>query len=573
MDIFSEFAQRIGVLLNASSPITVEAPRDPAHGDLATNAALVAAKTLGKPPREIAEHIATHLRQDPDVVKADVAGPGFVNWSLSPVFWQKTLRKIVEAGETYGPIPSRGVSPENTINIEYVSTNPTGPLHVAHGRGAVVGDALASLLQAAGHNVVREYYINDAGGQVDVLAQSALLRYREALGEKIEIPSGLYPGDYLKPAGEALAKQHGRGLLDKPEAERLPLVRSFVITAMMDMIREDLAAIGIKHDIFFSERKLVEEGKVAAVIETLRRMGEIYEGVLPRPKGGADDDWEERTQTLFRATDFGDDVDRPLMKSDGSYTYFASDIAYHLEKYSRGANTLINVWGADHGGYVKRMTAAVKAITEGKATLDVRIVQLVRLLRNGELVKMSKRSGDFVTLREVIDEVGCDAIRFMMLMRSSDATLDFDLAKVVEQSKDNPVFYVQYAHARIHSVYRQAKQAFPHLNPQILEPKTSLDCLGDIAEIDIIKLLAAYPRQLASAAAAKEPHRIAFYLFELASAFHSLWNKGKDVPQLRFIHQDNVTSTNAHLALLRAVEIVIASGLQILGVSAPQEMR
>jgi arginyl-tRNA synthetase len=574
VDIFAEFTNRIGALVGGNPmPITVEAPRDPSHGDLATNAALVVAKAAGKPPIEIAEHIAEQLRKDPDVLNAAVAGPGFVNWSLSPAFWQKTLAAILETGSGYGRSPQLSKAPENTINIEYVSTNPTGPLHIAHARGAVFGDALSSLLHVAGYHVVREYYINDAGAQVDVLARSVFLRYREALGEKIEIPAGLYPGDYLKPVGEALRKQFGDALLKKSEDEGLAIVRSFAIDAMMELIRTDLTALGIQHEVFFSERKLVDEGKVRDAIESLRKKGVIYEGVLARPKGAIDEDWEEREQTLFRATDFGDDVDRPLMKSDGSFTYFAGDIAYHYEKFKAGANSLINVWGADHGGYVKRMKAAVKAITDGKGELDVRIIQLVRLLRGGEIVKMSKRSGDFITLREVIDEVGPDAIRFMMLMRKNDAPLDFDLAKVVEQSKDNPVFYVQYAHARIHSVYRQASLAFPDLKTGIGRKGIRLELLNDSSELDLIKLLAAYPRLLTAAAAAKEPHRVAFYLFDLASTFHSLWNKGKDMPQLRFIRSDNEAWTGAHLGLLKALELVLASGLNILGVSAPQEMR
>ncbi|MES2906087.1 MAG: arginine--tRNA ligase [Pseudomonadota bacterium] len=574
MDIFSEFTGRIGGMVQGIdvSQVKVEAPRDASHGDLSTNAAMIASKVQGKPPRQIAEDIVARLKQDGDVETADVAGPGFVNWTLSDKFWQKTLGAILQAGVDYGRLKPLADTPDNAINVEYVSTNPTGPLHVAHARGAVFGDALASLLSAQGHPVVREYYINDAGGQVDVLARSAYLRYREAQGETVEIPSGLYPGDYLKPVGAALAEKYGKTLLDKQESEWLSEVRQFAIDAMMEMIRKDLERIGIKHDVFFSERQLVENGKVKEAIEALNKKGVIYEGILPRPKGSVED-WEEREQTLFRATDFGDDVDRPLMKSDGSYTYFASDIAYHFEKFSRGAKHLINVWGADHGGYVKRMQAAVKAITQGEGELDVRIIQLVKLLRNGEPVKMSKRSGDFVTLNEVIDEVGRDAIRFMMLIRKNDAPLDFDLAKVVEQSKDNPVFYVQYAYARIHSVYRQAKQAFPAINLQNLAGNTNFECIVDSAEKDVIKLLAAYPRLLAAAAAAKEPHRIAFYLFDLASLFHSLWNKGKDVPQLRFIRTDDEVWTKAHLGLLQAVENVLASGLRILGVSTPQEMR
>ena len=449
------------------SRIVVEPPRDAAHGDMATNAAMVLAKDAGKKPRDLAEAIAAKLRADPLIAKVDVAGPGFINLTLKPAAWTAELRTVLAAGAGYGRSALGQAEP---VNVEYVSANPTGPMHVGHCRGAVFGDALANLLDFAGYEVTREYYINDAGAQVDVLARSAFLRYREALGDDIgAIPEGLYPGDYLKPVGEALAKEHGRALLQKPESDWLPIVRQRAIDMMMAMIRDDLAALNVRHDVFFSERSLIGGGigaaddQVAATIAKLRADGEIYEGRLPPPKGAPDDDWEDREQTLFRATDFGDDVDRPLMKSDGSYTYFASDIAYHRNKFERGFRNLIDVWGADHGGYIKRMQAAVKAISGGKAELDVKIVQLVKLLRAGEPVKMSKRSGDFVTLREVVDEVGRDAVRFMMLYRKNDAVLDFDLAKVQEQSRDNPVFYVQYGHARGCSVFRNAVEVVPDL--------------------------------------------------------------------------------------------------------------
>ncbi|MGL5362475.1 MAG: arginine--tRNA ligase, partial [Bosea sp. (in: a-proteobacteria)] len=453
------------------------------------------------------------------------------------------------------------------------------PMHVGHGRGAVFGDALANLLAFAGRNVTREYYINDAGAQVDVLARSAFLRYREALGEEIgAIPEGLYPGDYLMSVGQTLEKAHGSAIKDKPEEQWLPLVRQVAIDGMMDMIRDDLAALGVVHSVFFSERSLQNlEGNIDAVgatIADLRARDLIYEGRLPPPKGQKDEDWEDREQTLFRATQFGDDVDRPLLKSDGGYTYFASDIAYHKSKFDRGFPEMIDVWGADHGGYVKRMQAAVKAVTGGQGSLDVKLCQLVRLLRNGEPVKMSKRSGDFVTLREVIDEVGRDAVRFMMVFRKNDATLDFDLAKVVEQSKDNPVFYVQYAHARGASIFRQAREAHPGLDltPEALA-NADLSILSDEAEVALVKLIAQFPRLVEGAALAHEPHRVAFYVHELASAFHSLWNRGKDLPQLRFVNQDDGKSTQARLALVHVVRSVLASGLAIAGVAAPDEMR
>ena len=559
------------------SRITVEPPRDASHGDMATNAAMVLAKDSGKKPRELADALSERLRADPMIEKVDVAGPGFINMTLKPQAWLGALRAAVVAGADYGR--SRAEQGAK-VNVEYVSANPTGPMHVGHCRGAVFGDALASLLAFSGHDVTREYYINDAGAQVDVLARSAYLRYREALGEEIgEIPEGLYPGDYLKPVGEALAKQYGRDLNQKPESDWLPIVRKTAIDMMMAMIREDLAELGVKQDVFFSERSLIEgQDQVGATIETLRKEGEVYEGRLPPPKGAPVEDYEDREQTLFRSTDFGDDVDRPLKKSDGSYTYFASDIAYHKSKFDRGFRDLIDVWGADHGGYIKRMQAAVKAVSHGEAALDVKIVQLVKLLRAGEPVKMSKRSGDFVTLREVVEEVGRDAVRFMMLYRKNDAVLEFDLAKVIEQSRDNPVFYVQYGHARGHSIFRMAREAFPGL-PETEEArvallaKASLERLTDPAELAIIRKLALYPRLVETAAGAHEPHRIAFYLYDLASEFHSHWTQGKGLPHLRFIIQNDEEMTVARLALVQAVVTVLASGLGLLGVGAPEEMR
>jgi arginyl-tRNA synthetase len=564
------------------SRIVVEPPRDATHGDMATNAAMVLAKDAGKKPRDLAEAIAAKLRTDPLIDKVDVAGPGFINLTLKPVAWIAELRTVLATGADYGRSALGQAEP---VNVEYVSANPTGPMHVGHCRGAVFGDALANLLAVAGYKVTREYYVNDAGAQVDVLARSAFLRYREALGDDIgPIPEGLYPGDYLKPVGEALAKEHGRALLQKPESDWLPIVRQRAIDMMMEMIRGDLAALNVRHDVFFSERSLIGSGigagddQVARTIDELRKAGEIYEGRLPPPKGAPDDDWEDREQTLFRATDFGDDVDRPLMKSDGSYTYFASDIAYHRNKFERGFGNLIDVWGADHGGYIKRVQAAVKAISGGKAELDVKIVQLVKLLRAGEPVKMSKRAGDFVTLREVVDEVGRDAVRFMMLYRKNDAALDFDFVKVQEQSRDNPVFYVQYGHARGCSVFRNAREVVPDLPSDSkarskLLADAPLERLDDTGEMSLLRRLALYPRLVEAAAAAHEPHRVAFYLYELASEFHAQWNRGKDTPHLRFIIQNDPLMTMARLALVQGVVTVLASGLGLLGVEAPEEMR
>lgn len=551
--------------------VVVEPPRDTTHGDLATNAALVLAKEARANPKALGEALAAELRTDPRILEASVAGPGFINLRLAPEIFHDVVRSALSDPETFGRARLQG----GPINVEYVSANPTGPMHVGHGRGAVFGDALCNLLVAAGRQVTREYYINDAGAQVDVLARSAYQRYREALGEPFAIAEGLYPGDYLKPVGTKLAETHGRVLLDQSEADWLPVVREVALGMMMDMIRADLAAIGIRHDVFFSERTLLQSGAVKALLQELRERGLVYEGRLPPPKGQLPEDWEDREQTLFRTKDFGDDTDRPLLKSDGSYTYFASDIAYHRAKYLAGATELIDVLGADHGGYVKRMQAAVKAVSDGKATLDVKLCQLVRLLRAGEPVKMSKRAGEFVTLRDVIDEVGRDAIRFMMLYRKNDATLDFDLAKVVEQSKDNPVFYVQYAHARVRSVQRQAREAFPDadLSAEALLREAAFDVLTDPGEIEMMRLIAQYPRILESAALAHEPHRIAFHLYELASALHSFWNKGKDLPQLRFVNATDRKSSWARLALVEALRSTLAAGLAVLGVTAPDEMR
>jgi arginyl-tRNA synthetase len=530
------------------SRVIVEPPRDPSHGDMATNAAMVLAKEAGRKPRELAQAIAEGLASDDLVQKVDVAGPGFINITLKPAAWTEALRTALRAGIHYGKSDFGQAAP---VNVEYVSANPTGPMHVGHCRGSVFGDALANLLEFTGFKVAREYYINDAGAQVDVLARSAFLRYREALGEHIgAISDGLYPGDYLKPVGAALAAQYGPSLLQKPEAEWLPLVRAKAIDMMMASIREDLAALNVHHDVFFSERSLTDASndQVARTLDQLRAQGHVYEGRLLPPKGAPVEDWEDREQTLFRATEFGDDVDRPLKKSDGSYTY------------------------------IKRMVAAVRAVSQDKADLDVKIVQLVRLLRGGEPVKMSKRAGEFVTLREVVDEVGRDAVRFMMLYRKNDAVLDFDLAKVIEQSRDNPVFYVQYGHARGHSVFRNAADVVPGLAADpasrvALLAGGELDRLSDPAELSLMRRIALYPRLVEAAASAHEPHRIAFYLYDLASEFHALWTKGKDLPHLRFIIQNDPTMTVARLALVEGVVTVLASGLRLLGVDAPDEMR
>jgi arginyl-tRNA synthetase len=588
-NIFAEMLDRVhrasGELIAAGvlppdidqSRVTVEPPRDPTHGDMATNAAMVLAKDAGKKPRELAEAIAEKLRGDELVGQVDVAGPGFINLTLKPAAWIEALRNAVQLGPRYG---KSDVGRGTPVNVEYVSANPTGPMHIGHCRLAVFGDALANLLAFTGCKVTREYYVNDAGAQVDVLARSAYLRYREALGEDIGlIPEGLYPGDYLKPVGSALAVEFGNALLDRSEAEWLPIVRDVAVGTMMVMVRDDLAALNITHEVFYSERSLVQGDTdlVAATIDWLRERGYVYQGRLSPPKGAPVEDWEDREQTLFRSTAFGDDVDRPLMKSDGAYTYFASDIAYHRTKLDRGFRVMIDVLGADHGGYVKRTQAAVAALSENRAVVDVKLVQLVRLLRAGEPVKMSKRAGEFVTLREVVDEVGPDAVRFMMLFRKNDAALDFDLAKVIEQSRDNPVFYVQYGHARGRSVFRNARAAFADLPSDFADPKVvgdaALERLSDPAELALMRRIALYPRVVEAASAAHEPHRIAFYLFDLASEFHALWTLGNASPHLRFIIQNDRQLTVARLALVQGAVTVLASGLALLGVEAPNEMR
>ncbi len=585
MDVFAGFYGRVlaavqqlkhdGVVpQNASiEGITLEPPKDASHGDLATNAAMVLAKPAGLPPRALAERLAPLLAVDAHVDKVEIAGPGFINLTLSSAFWPKVLRMVLEQGETFG---RSAVGRGEAVNVEYVSANPTGPMHVGHTRGAVFGDALANLLGFTGYAVTREYYVNDAGAQVDALARSTYLRYREALGEEIGgIPEGLYPGDYLKPVGRALADMHGNELLAMKEEKWLPIVRAAALQSMLALIEDDLAALGIHHDVFFSERSLSEgpRDEVAETIADLRAKGLVYEGRLPPPKGKVDEDWEDREQLLFRSTEFGDDQDRPLVKADGSYSYFAGDIAYHRDKFGRGFRTMIDVWGADHSGHIKRMKAALAALTGGEANLDIKICQLVRLFRAGEPVKMSKRAGTFVTLREVVDEVGAGPVRFMMLYRKNDAPLDFDFAKVTEQSRDNPVFYVQYAHARASSVLRNVLGAFPDLDPEEgALADSNLSRLDDEAELALIRRIAQFPRLVEAAAAAHEPHRIGFYLYDLAGDFHGLWNRGKDLPQLRFIYESDRELTRARVALVAATKRVLASGLGILGVHAMHEL-
>lgn len=577
MDMFADFKGRLtetvrsahrgtGLDDAALARIVVELPRDPAHGDLASNAAMVLAKPLQTKPRDLAEELAGTLRNDPDVAGVEVAGPGFLNFRLRPAYWHKVLGAVLSAGDIWG---RSAIGGGMAVNVEYVSANPTGPMHVGHCRGAVVGDAIANLLVATGHAVTREYYMNDAGVQVNALARSAYLRYREACGETIgAIPEGLYPGDYLVPVGRALKDRFGDTLLAADEGDWLDEVRQCTVGAMMDLIRDDLHALGIRHDVFFSERSLIEgDDRVAAAISDLRARDLIYEGRLPPPKGQPPEDWEDREQTLFRSTAFGDDVDRPLIKSDGSYTYFASDIAYHRDKFLRGFNRMIDIWGADHGGYVKRMTSAVRAVSGERAALDVRLCQLVKLFRDGEPVRMSKRAGDFVTLREVVDEVGPDAVRFMMLTRKSDAPLDFDFAKVVEQSRDNPVFYVQYAHARVKSVFRQAEEAFPGIGETVGRLSSAdFGSIVDPADLGLLAQVARFPDLVENAALQGEPHRVAFFLQDLSASFHALWNKGKDTPQLRFIHENKENITRERLALIDAVGRTIAAGLRLLGV-------
>jgi|TARA_R100000049_G_C1957630_1_gene119454 arginyl-tRNA synthetase len=551
--------------------ITVEPPRDAAHGDAATNAAMLLSKAAGMKPRDLAEKLAEKLSTLDHIEQVEIAGPGFINLRMADDFWLSQITEVLENGKTYG---NSNLGANTKMNVEYVSANPTGPMHVGHCRGAVVGDVLANLLAKAGYDVTKEYYINDAGAQVDVLARSLHLRYREALGETIdEIPAGLYPGDYLVAPGKKLAARDGNKWVEAPEENWLEEFRGFAIVEMMALIKEDLRLLGVDHDVFTSEAGLVAAGKVQAAFEHLEKKGDIYVGVLEPPKGKTPDDWEPRPQTLFRATEFGDDVDRPLKKSDGSWTYFASDIAYHFDKYERGFNHMIDIFGADHGGYVKRMKAATKAITGGEGDLDVKLCQLVSLFDNGEPVKMSKRAGTFVTLRDVVERVGKDVVRFIMLTRKNDATLDFDFAKVTEQSKDNPVFYVQYAHARVNSVFRQAREAFPNQDfSDAALVGADLSALVSEDEKMLVRRMAEWPRIVEQAAVAHEPHRIAFFLSEIAAEFHALWNKGRDNTALRFIVADDLAVTQARLAMIRAAALVIASGLDVLGVAPLEEM-
>ncbi|TAT83583.1 arginine--tRNA ligase [Rhizobium ruizarguesonis] len=585
MNLFTDFEARIKTALEQIElvrekrseldfgRITVEPPRDASHGDVATNAAMVLAKPLGTNPRALADVIIAKLKEDSDVADVSVAGPGFINIRLAVGYWQRLLASMIGAGTDYG---RSTLGKGRKVNVEYVSANPTGPMHVGHCRGAVVGDALANLLAFAGYGVEKEYYINDAGSQIDVLARSVFLRYREALGEKIgEIPSGLYPGDYLVPVGQSLAADYGVRLHNMPEDQWMPIVKDRTIDAMMVMIREDLAALNVHHDVFFSERTLHANGAAAirTAINDLTFKGYVYKGTLPPPKGQLPEDWEDREQTLFRSTEVGDDIDRPLIKSDGSYTYFAADVAYFKNKFDRGFDEMIYVLGADHGGYVKRLEAVARGVSDGKAKLTVLLCQLVKLYRNGEPVKMSKRSGDFVTLRDVVEEVGRDSVRFMMLYRKNSEPLDFDFAKVTEQSKDNPVFYVQYAHARCMSVFRQAREAFPDLDVSPEKLAKTVAGIGDPAELQLVAKLAEFPRVVAAAAQSQEPHRIAFYLYDVASSFHAHWNKGKDQTELRFVNDKNRESSIARLGLVYAVASVLKSGLAITGTAAPDEMR
>ena len=548
--------------------VAVEPPRDAAHGDMATNAAMVLAKPAGQNPRAIAEALAGRLGAVSRIELAEVAGPGFLNLRLSASVWQGVVRHAITETGFGRSTMGKG----EKVNVEFVSANPTGPMHVGHTRGAVFGDALAALLDFAGYAVTREYYINDGGAQVDVLARSAYERYREANGLEPQIAEGLYPGDYLIPVGEALKAKYGESLIDKPEEDWLADVREFATAEMLQMIREDLALLGVKMDVYSSEKALFGTGKIEAAIDELRKQGLIYEGVLEPPKGKLPEDWEPREQTLFRSTDFGDDVDRPVKKSDGSWTYFAPDIAYHYDKVERGFDQLINVFGADHGGYVKRLKAVVAALSNNRVPLDIKLVQLVKLFKNGEPFKMSKRAGTFVTLRDVVEQAGADATRFHMLTRKNDAPLDFDFDKVVEQSKDNPVFYVQYAHARVSSVLRKAREAGIAVDDATLAG-ADLTILSHAAEIGVAKKIAEWPRLIEIASKGHEPHRVAFYLYELASDLHALWNRGNEETSLRFLQEGDIATSQAKIALIRAVSVVIASGLGILGVTPAEEMR
>ncbi len=577
MNVFAEIRAAVvaaleGMMAEGALPgglsldnVTVEPPRDAAHGDMATNAAMVLAKPAGMKPRDIAEALATRLADAEAIASAEVAGPGFLNLRLKPSVWADVVPAVLAAGTGFGRSDMGGGT---KVNVEFVSANPTGPLHVGHTRGAVFGDALASLLDFAGHAVTREYYINDGGAQVDVLARSVYLRYLEAHGQEVAFPDGTYPGDYLIPVGKALKEKVGDQFVEMGEQGWLAEIREFATEAMMGLIRGDLEALGVEMDVFYSEKSLYGTGRIEAAIAALDEKGLIYEGTLEPPKGKLPEDWEAREQTLFKSTAHGDDVDRPVKKSDGSWTYFAPDIAYHYDKVERGFDALIDVFGADHGGYVKRMKAAVSALSDGQVPLDIKLTQLVKLYKNGEPFKMSKRAGTFVTLRDVIDEVGSDVTRFVMLMRKNDAPLDFDFAKATEQSKDNPVFYVQYAHARVASVFRKAGGE----NSDTALAKADLSLLAHEDEQALLRKLAEWPRLVEAAAGAHEPHRVAFYLYDLASAFHSLQHQGKMDPDLRFLREDAPALSQARLALIRAVQLVIAAGLGILGVTPANEM-
>ncbi len=549
--------------------VTVEPPRDALHGDMATNAAMVLAKAAKSKPRDIADALANKLISDPRITAADVAGPGFLNLRLDPAVWLSVLPDALARGADFG---RSDIGQNRKVNVEYVSANPTGPLHVGHTRGAVFGDALASLLDFSGYNVTREYYINDAGAQVDVLARSAYLRYLEANGQAVSFEDGTYPGDYLIAVGEALKEKFGDTLVGQPESVWLVDLREYATEAMMDLIRADLKQLGIVMDVFYSEKSLYGTGRIESAIADLGSKDLIYEGVLEPPKGKMPEDWEPRVQTLFKSTDHGDDVDRPVKKSDGAWTYFAPDIAYHYDKVQRGFDELIDVFGADHGGYVKRMKAAVSALSGGTVPLDIKLTQLVKLYKNGEPFKMSKRAGTFVTLRDVVDQVGPDVTRFVMLTRKNDAPLDFDFDKVTEQSKDNPVFYVQYAHARISSVLGKARAAGFDVTDAALGA-ADLTLASHPAELAVAKKIGEWPRLLELAAKHHEPHRVAFYLYELSSEFHSLWNRGKEFPELRFLQEDNEAASRAKIALCRSVAVVISAGLGILGVAPMEEMR
>lgn len=581
MNLFNEIKDKIKVAVapliaaEAQTPgwfdaVTVELPRDPSHGDVATNAAMVLTKKAGFPPRQLAEKIVENLKSVKEISSAEIAGPGFINLHFAPDFWQSHIAVILEHGRGYG---NSEIGKGKKINLEYVSANPTGPVHIGHARGAMVGDALAILLMKAGFNVTKEYYINDAGAQVETLARSSYLRYREACGEAIEIPAGMYPGDYLKAVGESLRATYGDTLLSMPEDKWLELVQPFAVDSMLALIRDDLLQVGIQHDVFFSEKTLHQNGLIEKTVKELEAKGLIYRGILEPPKGKTPDDWEPREQTLMRTTQFGDDCDRPLQKSDGSWTYFAADVAYTKNKLERGFDALVMVLGADHGGYVKRMEAVTSALSDGKVPITLLLSQLVKFMENGQPMKMSKRKGTFATLREVVDEVGPDVVRFIMLTRAPSQMLDFDLAKVTEQSKDNPVFYVQYAHARCRSLVRMAREEMPEALPRAKNLDAALlSALSHPAELALIRLLATWPKLVESAALSYEPYRVAYYLQEVAAAFHSFWNLGNDEIGLRFIVKNDIDKTAARLCLAEAVATVIASGLQVLGVEPVESM-